>query len=272
MQIAPWVFPLTEETAAAPPRVRGKCLTGQGGRHHLGITPACAGKRYSPFRPRGLSWDHPRVCGEKVNTLSDAKTAVGSPPRVRGKGSIRCATAPTTAITPACAGKRLWPRRTNTMSQDHPRVCGEKVSSIASVIGFSGSPPRVRGKVCRQHRDLCRLGITPACAGKSFSPGSPLSPLRDHPRVCGEKVQPAEVPRHAVGSPPRVRGKAGIPIDAIEEIRITPACAGKSGKAAVVLTVVKDHPRVCGEKWFDSPEQQATAGSPPRVRGKGVPE
>ena len=248
MQIAPWVFPLTEETAAAPPRVRGKCLTGQGGRHHLGITPACAGKRYSPFRPRGLSWDHPRVCGEKVNTLSDAKTAVGSPPRVRGKGSIRCATAPTTAITPACAGKRLWPRRTNTMSQDHPRVCGEKCVSGAWGGGKSGSPPRVRGKVVSDSGSVNCSRITPACAGKSKGGYRALKAQRDHPRVCGEKKAIWCHRFYHQGSPPRVRGKVFDLISSGADVGITPACAGKRKHRPKADSLRRDHPRVCGEK------------------------
>ena len=33
-----------------------------------------------------------------------------------------------------------------------------------------------------------------------------------------------------LGSPPRVRGKAGVPATVGEYIRITPACAGKSAR------------------------------------------
>ena len=49
----------------SPPRMRGK-----GNRRWprcglLGITPACAGKRYVGTSRFGTSGDHPRVCGEK---------------------------------------------------------------------------------------------------------------------------------------------------------------------------------------------------------------
>ena len=49
----------------SPPRVRGK--GGMSGRGHagVGITPACAGKRFLRRSARRILWDHPRVCGEK---------------------------------------------------------------------------------------------------------------------------------------------------------------------------------------------------------------
>ena len=34
-----------------------------------GITPAYAGKRVSPKLGPLLLWDHPRVCGEKLNLI-----------------------------------------------------------------------------------------------------------------------------------------------------------------------------------------------------------
>ena len=50
--------------------------------------------------------------------------------------------------------------------------------------------------------------------------------------------------------------------------RITPACAGKSGMKFRLLSLFRDHPRVCGEKGNGRPKLPAGEGSPPRVRGK----
>ena len=70
-------------------------------------------------------------------------------------------------ITPAYAGKRQPSAQRMGKFWDHPRVCGEKrVGSLASV-GLSGSPPRMRGKVLPPVQPVPRVGITPACAGKS---------------------------------------------------------------------------------------------------------
>ena len=50
--------------------------------------------------------------------------------------------------------------------------------------------------------------------------------------------------------------------------RITPAYAGKSWQAFKADTKPKDHPRLCGEKVFQTSEKSTLAGSPPPMRGK----
>ena len=70
------------------------------------ITPACAGKRLCLRELAVLREDHPRVCGEKTDTVRDAVARVGSPPRVRGKVVL--------------------PDAQTISIRDHPRVCGEK--------------------------------------------------------------------------------------------------------------------------------------------------
>ena len=49
------------------------------------ITPACAGKRSSRFRPCKTGTDHPRMCGEKGIMPVIKSSTTGSPPHVRGK-------------------------------------------------------------------------------------------------------------------------------------------------------------------------------------------
>ena len=46
----------------------------------------------------------------------------------------------------------------------------------------------MRGKVFVQRLNIQCVGITPAYAGKSYTALQPLQSLRDHPRLCGEKV------------------------------------------------------------------------------------
>ena len=55
------------------------------------------------------------------------------------------------------------------------------------------------------------------------------------------------------------------------EVRITPACAGKSTQQSLFKFAIRDHPRVCGEKSFTAVLLSFFRGSPPRVRGK-VPQ
>ena len=49
-------------------------------------------------------------------------------------------------ITPAYAGKRHCKAVFQTVSQDHPRLCGEKLVFFATHRGTKGSPPPMRGK------------------------------------------------------------------------------------------------------------------------------
>ena len=49
-----------------------------------------------------------------------------------------------------------------------------------------GSPPRVRGIVGFAYFTDDEKGITPACAGNSYSGLFIEMKKRDHPRVCGE--------------------------------------------------------------------------------------
>ena len=72
------------------------------------------------------------------------------------------------------------------------------------------------------------------------------------------------------GSPPPVRGKVQLPARRGRHPRITPACAGKSGRPPKIHHTVPDHPRLCGEKDFEAQYQKTTEGSPPPVRGKEV--
>ena len=91
----------------SPPRMRGKVQLGEIDLQDIWITPAYAGKSGPcPDRvpPAG---DHPRVCGEKSQSTSASPRALGSPPRMRGKGVKQSNSRIRMGITPAYAGKRL---------------------------------------------------------------------------------------------------------------------------------------------------------------------
>ena len=69
----------------SPPRMRGKESIAVGIGDGIGITPAYAGKSTSALLFLSCSWDHPRVCGEKVVWSAPLYEQMGSPPRMRGK-------------------------------------------------------------------------------------------------------------------------------------------------------------------------------------------
>ena len=192
--------------------------------------------------------DHPRVCGEKTACMYWAAPATGSPPRMRGKGTVVSFISANPGITPAYAGKRAGSSGNYSTAGDHPRVCGEKSSVFVFCDLPIGSPPRMRGKVIGCIQMVVGAGITPAYAGKSAQHvGCPPSPW---------------------GSPPRMRGK-GISLHRIaHHWGITPAYAGKRTKGVIATAPAADHPRVCGEKVALLLIRPETRGSPPRMRGK----
>ena len=151
-------------------------------------------------------------------------------------------------ITPAYAGKS--PNRHYRWCEigDHPRLCGEKTFSAACQIVDLGSPPPMRGKVCKILGLDILYRITPAYAGKSSSDIGEIGESGDHPRLCGEKLYGEMVQ--------------------IWDNRITPAYAGKSFLHPRRRRMRKDHPRLCGEKRKLSRLLIFSLGSPPPMRGK----
>ena len=130
------------------------------------ITPAYAGK--SRLRPKVERdhGDHPRLCGEKAFALPAASTNSGSPPPMRGKVIYHVGVDPHRRITPAYAGKSDFVFFLAPLVLDHPRLCGEKVATIATKKRTPGSPPPMRGKVQYAQDVVSGKRITPAYAGK----------------------------------------------------------------------------------------------------------
>ena len=168
------------------------------------------------------------MCGENPSPKAFITFSSGSPPRVRGKPILGWKMSSQQRITPACAGKTNLSCMVNKALRDHPRVCGENIFATCSDLGYRGSPPRVRGKLSLPLRDASARRITPACAGKTFFSLFILSPVQDHPRVCGENMRSPSQYAVLIGSPPRVRGKHATTIGGDPNSRITPACAGKT--------------------------------------------
>ena len=150
----------------SPPRARGKASLHFAENFLFGITPACAGKRWMCDRCGRMRRDHPRVRGEKLNSIRYWLHFSGSPPRARGKVTRIRPNVRHPGITPACAGKRGYPPFPQPHGRDHPRVRGEKGALFESGGGIQGSPPRARGKASQVRMPGYHQGITPACAGK----------------------------------------------------------------------------------------------------------
>ena len=207
------------------------------------------------------------MCGEQSAPARGCPEAGGSPPRVRGTVLSELQEPRLSGITPACAGNSSSAASSTSPSQDHPRVCGEQMTSRGCPRGCAGSPPRVRGTVRRLKKKLIICRITPACAGNSARTPWQLFGNQDHPRVCGEQIKGRFEERENEGSPPRVRGTGNFSAADARPIGITPACAGNRDRTGTPTRGTKDHPRVCGEQHLVMRCQLKGLGSPPRVRG-----
>ena len=136
----------TSSPPGSPPQVRGKHRSKRCKHLYLGITPAGAGKTYAYSNRSSEDRDHPRRCGENIVGYVFSKYRQGSPPQVRGKPSHNLWSQHLKGITPAGAGKtHCVPWRTAALP-DHPRRCGENLSTTAPNASATGSPPQVRGK------------------------------------------------------------------------------------------------------------------------------
>ena len=211
----------------SPPHVRGKGQTGGPDPGVGGITPACAGKSRQAGVEHGVPRDHPRMCGEKIPENSMLFLGGGSPPHVRGKAMAEFGEILSPGITPACAGKREGNDHGGRSGGDHPRMCGEKPAPSNHPVPSGGSPPHVRGKGEAFLVMCAGTGITPACAGKRTGSVHDRLSVRDHPRMCGEKLVEGVQDAVEWGSPPHVRGKVSGLVFCRPPSGITPACAGK---------------------------------------------
>ena len=86
---------------------------------------------------------------------------------MRGKAATLQGYQEAAGITPAYAGKRLALQAFDFGKWDHPRLCGEKITSLDLTATPVGSPPPMRGKGTSRHCCILPPGITPAYAGKS---------------------------------------------------------------------------------------------------------
>ena len=191
--------------------------------------------------------DHPRRCGEHRRCPCIAYYNPG--------------------IIPTCAGSTQgrgawWP-----LSWDHPRRCGEHSTVPFGATVRRGSSPHVRGARFMDRDNVHEEGIIPACAGSTLLELQNLLLYGDHPRMCGEHIEPTWYAVAVSGSSPHVRGALGRRSDVPIPAGIIPACAGSTRHERPARLRPGDHPRMCGEHAIDGDFGYYTKGSSPHVRG-----
>ena len=65
-----------------------------------------------------------------------------------------------------------------------------------------------------------------------------------------------------------MRGKATEKYNGVSKKGITPAYAGKRKRTDQKFIKLRDHPRLCGEKFYNGNKFLFEKGSPPPMRGK----
>ena len=126
----------------------------------------------------------------------------------------------------------------------------------------------MRGKPVQSRDRFRRLGLIPACAGKTWKWRKRHENGWAHPRVCGENWRRTSSPASTIGSSPRVRGKRAGSGWRGGPRGLIPACAGKTSTRPSAEAYRGAHPRVCGENIAPTLDDITVAGSSPRVRGK----
>ena len=124
-----------------------------------------------------------------------------------------------------------------------------------------GKPPRgtLRDGLCRN---------IPAYVGKTASSTTTVSPGEEHPRVCGENAVGSDHDSVGLGTSPRMRGKQGHDEVVTMALGNIPAYAGKIWSDRIGVTVISEHPRVCGENGTALERRILGSGTSPRMRGK----
>ena len=129
-----------------------------------------------------------------------------------------------------------------------------------------GSPPLARERRYVSGTFPLYGRITPACAGKTSTRHASEPPSQDHPRLRGKDYWVANYGSGNTGSPPLARERHLIRREPKKEVRITPACAGKTSLYTGTNYIKWDHPRLRGKDLLPVRGQKLASGSPPLAR------
>src|SRR5690606_37136361 len=110
------------------PRVRGEAGSVGLPPDPIRFIPACAGRGDGGGGGGGDGTVHPRVCGERCESVGPNTAPNGSSPRVRGEVLVALDSGGSCRFIPACAGRGRFYLIPQSRPSVHPRVCGERSS------------------------------------------------------------------------------------------------------------------------------------------------
>ena len=229
--------------------------------------PAGAGNPATAPTPTSRPPVHPRGCGESDDRVSRPHHREGPSPRVRGIQVAPRSVVPQERSIPAGAGNPPPCAASFRATTVHPRGCGESVARDSPRVNPYGPSPRVRGIRPGQRVPLPVLGSIPAGAGNPVRRRGQRTPVRVHPRGCGESESAQVFQRSDHGPSPRVRGILSGRMDGPDSQRSIPAGAGNPPRPGHHPNQPGVHPRGCGESRPGPRDGCRGWGPSPRVRG-----
>jgi len=254
--------------AGSPPHTRGIRFYSKSLLKHLGFTPAYAGNTRRVVPREGHVKVHPRIRGEYTASRRRGCRLPGSPPPTRGIPAFFIGSPPHTRgilsvckyykgvlrFTPAYAGNTKDYKTLEKAQKVHPRIRGEYPGLYRLCHKAGGSPPHTRGIQFFQRLFLVQGRFTPAYAGNTTVDAQAEQGQQVHPRIRGEYQKYYDLHRRLMGSPPHTRGIPGVGEVSLTVDRFTPAYAGNTLTARILLFRRRVHPRIRGE-------YKASAGS-----------
>ena len=173
---------------------------------------------------------HPRMRGERSAGGRTAWACLGSSPHARGTPGELVQDLVTARFIPAYAGNASGPHDASGSCAVHPRIRGERKSSLLSEPSLLGSSPHARGTRYRPGWGPHRARFIPACAGNAIQRRASSSLLKVHPRMRGERDGRAVFQPAGFGSSPHARGTQHQTLRDQRADGFIPACAGNAGR------------------------------------------